>query len=216
MRNIETRYEIQNDNETIVLSASSREEAIEQAKEQGFAYDLYEVTYPVIFRINAVGIKDIAQFLKEKHKQGEQIATEMSFVEAWATDAENSIYNNGCAQFEIPSANTTTGCPEVCYLDIEEHFCSELSEYEIDSEEIEIYFERFDGSKIEGRKFEEELFDTVMFDATKNGAEETARFWKNPQDFVFSEADGLLLEPVPHRIVSCVTNRAIEEFNKGN
>lgn len=139
MRHLETKYEIRNEGlETIVLPAATREDAIKQAKELGITDGLVEATYPVLFRICDTGLDLVAEFLKNNHKLGERISNSKGMLYAWAADVENSIHNCGSAQFEIPSRDSVTGVPEICYLDIEEHFISEVSEYEVGYEEIEI------------------------------------------------------------------------------
>ncbi len=59
--------------------------------------------------VNENGIKQIAQFLLENHKQGERISQDASMLRAWAADAEFSLSEGNDAGIEIKSFDSVLG-----------------------------------------------------------------------------------------------------------
>lgn len=102
-----------------------------------YVFNLWEVTYPIIYTVNEKGMKYISDLLIEKHKLGERITSDKSMMSAWASEAENAIQNCGHPFFVIERFNSTTGHTEVCDLD-REHFDCEIGDSEIDCEKVEI------------------------------------------------------------------------------
>jgi hypothetical protein len=59
--------------------------------------------------VNENGIKQIAKFLADNHKQGERIAADASMLRAWAADAEFSLSEGNDAGIEIKSFDSLSG-----------------------------------------------------------------------------------------------------------
>lgn len=80
-----------------------------------------ECRYPV-YTANEKGLKAISEFIREYEKDGKKLSQVDDAIYYYAEKAENSIGECGTPQFEIRGMNTVSGRPEVCYLDIDEHF----------------------------------------------------------------------------------------------
>lgn len=61
--------------------------------------------------VNENGLKEIRNFLKEYHKQGENFTDSM--INAWAAEAEASLGQGNPPMIEIPSFDSVTGHTEL-------------------------------------------------------------------------------------------------------
>jgi hypothetical protein len=62
--------------------------------------------------INETGMNEIADFLRENHKDGHDIAKDRFCLHAWASDAEESMENGNGPSIEILAYESTSGVPE--------------------------------------------------------------------------------------------------------
>ena len=61
--------------------------------------------------INQNGLNEIATFIRENHKDGARIAEDHSCLNAWASEAEESLDNDNPAMIEIAGRDSITGNP---------------------------------------------------------------------------------------------------------
>ena len=64
--------------------------------------------------VNENGIEQIAEFLRNTHKQGNKIVNDNDMLVVWIVDAEYSLINHDIAQqLEVKCWDSATGCAEV-------------------------------------------------------------------------------------------------------
>lgn len=62
--------------------------------------------------INAIGISQIANFIRENHRNGAAIAADKTCVAAWARDAEFQLGEGNPASIEIRARDSVTGATQ--------------------------------------------------------------------------------------------------------
>ena len=62
------------------------------------------------YTINAIGLKEIHAFLAANHKMGGE-HFDQNMINAWASDAEDSLNNGNLPIIEIKSFDSVTGYP---------------------------------------------------------------------------------------------------------
>jgi len=65
--------------------------------------------------VNALGLKQIQDYLSDFHKRGREHFTE-EMIQAWAEDVERSLGENNRAEFEIRASDSISGHTELCRL----------------------------------------------------------------------------------------------------
>jgi hypothetical protein len=63
------------------------------------------------YRINEIGMAEIADFLIANHKEGGRIAEDPTCINAWAAEAEESLENGNPAMIEIRAHDSVPGFP---------------------------------------------------------------------------------------------------------
>lgn len=63
--------------------------------------------------VNENGIEQIAEFLRNTHKQGNKIVNDNDMLAAWIVDAEYSLCQHDIAQLEVKCWDSATGHTEV-------------------------------------------------------------------------------------------------------